>query len=52
MASLHRKRKRRDRAQRRSVTVMTVIGAIAGVIIFGVVAAGIVVSSWLSYLPD
>ena len=52
MASLHRKRKRRDRAQRRSVTVMTVIGAIAGVIIFGVVAAGIVVSSWLSDLPD
>ncbi|MDD5893207.1 MAG: transglycosylase domain-containing protein, partial [Coriobacteriaceae bacterium] len=52
MASLHSKRKRRDRAQRRSVTVMTVIGAIAGVIIFGVVAAGIVVSSWLSDLPD
>lgn len=52
VASLHSKRKRRDRAQRRSVTVMTVIGAIAGVIIFGVVAAGIVVSSWLSDLPD
>lgn len=52
MASLHSKRKRRDRAQRRSVTVMTVIGAIAGVVIFGVIAAGIVVSSWLSDLPD
>ncbi len=52
MSSLHRKRKRRDKAQKRSVKFLTIFGAFTGAVAIAVVAVLAVASTWISDLPD
>ncbi|MGI6031872.1 MAG: transglycosylase domain-containing protein [Coriobacteriales bacterium] len=52
MPALKRKRRRRDRAQRRTVKFLVVFGAIVGVLFLGAFTCLCFASTWLSDLPD
>ena len=52
MPSSSRNRKRREKAQRRSVNLLTILGCIAGAFCLVVVLACVVGATWLMGLPD